>query len=105
MSNETPVVLDAVIQSGRDGRIAHQVITVMQAATAETVHRGGTFSIEPGDGGPSLKVRAGSTEIATVEISSGATFAYLLLKPKWDANQQKNWKKIEDWEDDQWSLF
>jgi hypothetical protein len=58
-----------------------------------------------GDGGPSLKVRGGSTEIATVQISSGATFAYLLLKPKWDANQQKNWKKIEDWEDDQWSLF
>ena len=40
-----------------------------------------------------------------MQISSGATFADLLLKPKWDANQQKNWKKIEDWEDDQWSLF
>jgi len=104
-ANDSPKVLDALIQSGREGRIAHQVITVMEAATAETVRRGGTFSIEPGDGGPSLKVRAGSTEIATVEISSGATFAYLLLKPKWDANQQKNWKKIEDWEDDQWSLF
>jgi len=103
-ANDSPKALDALIQSGREGRIAHQVITVMEAATAETVRRGGTFSIEPGDGGPSLKVRAGSTEIATVEISSGATFAYLLLKPKWDANQQKNWKKIEDWEDDQWSL-
>ena len=70
-ANDSPKVLDALIQSGSDGRIAHQVITVMEAATAETVNRGG------------------STEIATVQISSGATFAYLLLKPKWDANQQK----------------
>ncbi len=104
-ANESPKVLDALRRAGRAGRIAHQVITVMDASTAETVRRGGTFSIESGDGGPELTVRAGGTDVATVEISSGATFAYLLLKPKWDANQQKNWTRIEDWEDDQWSLF
>ena len=104
-ANDSPRVLDALIRSGRGGRIAHQVITVMEAATAETVRRGVSFSLEPTDGGPSLKVRLGSTDVTNVRINSGATFAYLLLKPKWDANQQKNWKKIEDWEDDQWSLY
>jgi hypothetical protein len=104
-ANDSPKVLDALIRAGRDGRIAHQVVTVMEASTAETVRRGVTFSIEAGDGGPKLTARAGSTDLATVEISSGATFAYLLLKPKWDANQQKNWKKIDGWEDDQWGPF
>src|SRR5262245_18438050 len=104
-ANDSPKALDGSIKSGRDGRIAQQVIMVMEATTAETVRRVGSFSIEAGDGGPSLKVRAGSTEISTVEISSGATFAYLLLKPKGDANQQKKWKKIEAWEDDRWGLF
>jgi hypothetical protein len=104
-ANDSPKVLDALIRCGRGGRIAHQVVTVMEASTAETVQRGVTFSIDAGDSGPRLTARAGSTELATVEISAGATFAYLLLKPKWDANQQKNWKKIEDWEDDQWSLY
>ena len=104
-ANDSPKVLDALIQGGRDGRIAHQVVTVMDAVTAETVRRGVSFSLDPGDGGPSLTVRLGSTDVETVAINSGATFAYLLLKPKWDANQQKNWKRIEGWEDDQWSLY
>ena len=104
-ANDSPKVLEALIRSGRDGRIVHQVVTVMEASNADTVRRGVTFSIEPGDSGPKLTARAGATDLATVEISPGATFAYLLLKPKWDANQQKNWKKIDDWEDDQWSLF
>jgi hypothetical protein len=106
-ANDSPKVRDALIQCGRGGRIAHQVVTVMEARTAETVRRGVSFSLEPGDDGPGLTVRgaAGTTAVATVEINSGATFAYLLLKPKWDANLQKNWREIEDWEDDQWSLY
>ena len=104
-ANDSPKVLDALIRSGRGGRIAHQVVTVMEASTAETVRRGVTFSIEAGGSGPTLTAHAGATDLATVEISAGATFAYLLLKPKWDANQQKNWTKIDGWEDDQWSLY
>lgn len=104
-ANDSPKVLDALIRAGRSGRIAHQVVTVLEASSAETVQRGGKFSIEPGDSGPMLTVRVGEREIDSVEISSGSTFAYLLLKPKWDANQKKNWERIEDWEDDQWSLF
>jgi hypothetical protein len=106
-ANDSPKVLDALIQSGRDGRIAHQVVTVMEARTAEIVRKGVGFSLEPGDGGTRLTVRggAGTTDVDTVEINPGATFAYLLLEPKWDANMKKNWKKIEDWKDDQWSLY
>ena len=104
-ANDSPKVLDALKDVGRDGRIAHQVVTVLEASTAETVRRGVSFSLDPGDSGPSLTVRTGSTDVSTVDINSGATFAYLLLKPKWDANQQKNWKRIESWEDDQWSLY
>lgn len=104
-ANDSPKVLDALKDVGRDGRIAHQVVTVMESSTAETVRRGVSFSLDPGDSGPSLTVRLGSTDTATAAINPGATFAYLLLKPKWDANQQKNWKRIEGWEDDQWSLY
>ena len=35
----------------------------------------------------------------------GGVFAYLLLKPDWDASQKKNWKFIKDSKDDQWSLY
>jgi hypothetical protein len=106
-ANESPKALDALIQCGHRGRIAHQVITVMDARTAETVRRGVSFGLEPVDGGPGLTVKggAGSTDVEVVRINSGATFGYLLLEPKWDAHQQKNWKKIEEWEDDQWSLY
>ena len=38
-------------------------------------------------------------------ITPGTTFAYLLLEPKWDASLKKNWKRIDGWEDDQWSLY
>ena len=106
-ANDSPKALEALIRCGRGGRIAHQVVTVMDAKTAETVRRGVSFSLEPGDSGPGLTVRGavGTTDVETVEINSGATFAYLLLKPKWDANMHKNWKEIERWEDDQWSLY
>jgi hypothetical protein len=106
-ANQSPKALDALIQCGHRGRIAHQVVTVMDARSAEIVRRGVSFSLEPVDGGPGLTVKggAGSTDIETVRINSGSTFAYLLLEPKWDANLKKNWKEIEGWEDDQWSLY
>lgn len=106
-ANESPRVLDALVRAGNRGRIAHQVVVVMDAATAETVRRGVSFDFTRDDGSPTLEVHgvAGSKEVSTVRINSGATFAYLLLEPKWDANQRKNRTKIEDWKDDQWSLY
>jgi len=106
-ANESPKVLDALVRAGHRGRIAHQVVVVMDAKSAETVSRGVSLDFTTDGGSPALTVHgvAGSKEVNTVQINSGATFAYLLLEPKWDANRQKNWKKIDDWKDDQWSLY
>lgn len=104
-ANASPKVLDALKVSGNDGRLAHQVVVILESSTAATLRQGAAFELSSDDGRPILTARAGAKDVATVEISSGATFAYLLLKPKWDANQKKNWKKIEGWSDDQWSLY
>ena len=106
-ANASPKVINALVRAGNRGRIAHQVVVVMDAANAETVRRGVSFDYVMDDGAPTITVRgvAGSKEVHTVRINSGATFAYLLLEPKWDANRQKNWTRIEDWKDDQWSLY
>ena len=103
-ANESPKVLDALKASGNDGRLAHQVVVILESSTAETLLKGVAFELTTDDGRPILTARAGSKDVATVEIN-GATFAYLLLKPKWDANLKKNWKQIESWSDDQWSLY
>jgi hypothetical protein len=106
-ANQSPKVLDALVRAGNRGRIAHQVVVVMDAASAETIRRGVSFDFTTDGGSPAITVHgvAGSKEVNTVRINSGATFAYLLLEPKWDANRQKNWTRIEDWKDDQWSLY
>jgi hypothetical protein len=104
-ANESPKVLDALKASGNDGRLAHQVVVILESSTAETLRKGVAFELTTDDGRPILTARAGSKDVATVEINSGATFAYLLLKPKWDANLKKNWNRIESWSDDQWSLY
>jgi hypothetical protein len=106
-ANESPKVIDALVRAGNRGRIAHKVVVVMDAVTAETVRRGVSLDFTMDDGSPTITVRAvaGSKEVTSVRINSGATFAYLLLEPKWDANRQKNWTRIEDWKDDQWSLY
>ena len=48
-----------------------------------------------------LMHRAQEGDAEAADALFAATFAYLLLKPKWDANQQKNWERIEGWDDDQ----
>jgi hypothetical protein len=90
---------------GNDGRLVHKIIVAMDAKTATTVTGASSLDVSASVGGIALTPSAstGGTTTTTVDLAT-CTFAYLLLKLKWDANMKSNWKKIEDWEEDQWGL-
>lgn len=102
-ANAAPDVLAELIRAGNGGRLVHQVFVLMQMKTAIGFTSAHTFSVTGSAG--ALNVVAGGTGGVSVELVPGSTFAYLLLEPKWDADLKKNWKRIDDWEDDQWSLY
>jgi hypothetical protein len=104
-ANHSPKVIDALKRIGNDGRLVHQVILALQNSTATTFSKAVTLDIEGTVAGLQLTAHAsgGSSGGTTINLSK-STFAYLLLKPKWDANNKNNWTRIVDWEDDQWSL-
>jgi hypothetical protein len=105
-ANASPEVIAALIRAGSKGRLVHQALVILEMRTALNFTRSTRFEVSgtanawavsggSGTGG------GGSTLLA---IAPGTTFAYLLLEPKWDANQRRSWKRIENWEDDPWSL-
>lgn len=102
-ANDSPEVIDALQRAGSRARLVHQVFVLMQAKTAVGFTSGGPFGVTGSAG--SLTVSSGSASGVTVTIEPGSTFAYLMLKPKWDAHLKKNKDCIDDWEDDQWSLY
>jgi hypothetical protein len=107
-ANESPAnALDPLKQAGNKGRLVHQVFLIVEMKTAVTFNSATTFEVTGQVGSVTVTAKGGlaGSGGATITVSPGGTFAYLLLKPKWDANLQKNWKYIDDWEDDQWSLY
>ena len=106
-ANDSPGVIAELIRAGNGGRLVHQVFVILEMKTALNFTHSTRF--EASGSVKSWTVTAtggvGSGSRTVVTITPGTTVAYLLLKPKWDANLKKNWKPIEDWEDDQWSLY
>jgi hypothetical protein len=106
-ANDSPDVIAELIRVGNAGRLVHQVFVILEMKTALNFTRSTRFDVSgtvkswtiAGTGG------SGSASRTVVSITPGTTFAYLLLKPKWNANLKKNWTRIDDWEDDQWSLY
>jgi hypothetical protein len=94
-------------QAGARGRIVHQVYVLLQAKLAAVIGGAAGFTLEAEGAGVTLNATGGlaGASGASATLSPGSTFAYALLDPVWDANQQKNWKRIVDWKDDQWSLY
>lgn len=104
-ANESPAVIDGLRRVGNDGRLVHQVLVALDAKTAALYSTAGTIDAEIDGGKFSLTAHVGAGGSGGTTLSfEDATFAYLLLKPKWDASQKKNWTRIVDWDDDQWSL-
>lgn len=103
-ANDSPAVLTELIRAGRAGRLVHQAFVILEMRTALNVTHATRFDVSGTGGSWTVTASGGSGSRTVVTITPGATFAYLLLEPKWDANLKKNWKRIDDWEDDQWSL-
>jgi hypothetical protein len=84
----------------------HQIFMVLHAKTAKRFNSSTSLALSATNGQVSVTAKGshGSTGDLTLVLSPGTTFAYLLLKLKWDAHLKKNWKYIEGSEDDQQSL-
>lgn len=105
--NDSPAKRQLLIDWGNDARVAHQVFLVMQASTARAFDNNVAVELSVGvDGVFSATVggSSGSSGKTTVKYAPDSTFAYLLCKIDWDANQKKNIKKALDADDDQWGL-
>jgi hypothetical protein len=102
-ANGSPAVIAALIRAGDKGRLVHQAFVILEMKTVLNFTRSTRFEVSGGALSWAI-AGIGSGSRTVVTLTPGATFAYLLLKPKWDANLQKNWQRIDDWEDDPWSL-
>ena len=100
--------LEPLKACGNGGRIVHQVFAILAAKTAVVLASSARFEVTATVGGITIGGTGGVGGASGVQtsIDAGNSFAYLLLKPKWDANLQKNWRFIEEpGGDDQWSLY
>jgi hypothetical protein len=105
-ANDSPAVLAHLKECGDSGRLVHQIFMILKAKTAKVFSSSASLALSATNGEVMVTAQGtqGSTGDLTLRLSPGTTFAYLLLKLKWDANQKKNWKRIEGSEDDQQSL-
>lgn len=106
-ANDSPAVIAELVRAGNSGRLVHQVFVALEMKTALNFTRATHFDVAGSVGSWTVTATGGSSSASrtVVTLTPGTTFAYLLLEPKWDANQNKNWKRIVDWEDDPWSLY
>lgn len=105
-ANDSPAVLAHLKECGDSGRLVHQIFMVLNAKTAKVFSSSASLALSATNGEVMVTAQGtqGSTGDLTLRLSPRTTFAYLLLKLKWDANQKKNWKRIKGSEDDQQSL-
>jgi hypothetical protein len=106
--NDNPTkALQPLKAAGSGGRMVHQVWVLLAAKTAAVVNSATGFEIGTSGSAMTLKTSGGVGGSAgtSLTLSPGSTFAYLLLNPVWDARQQKNWTRVVDAKDDQWSLY
>jgi hypothetical protein len=103
-ADESPAVIAALVRAGSKGRLVHQVFVILEMKTA--LHFTCASSFEANGAGTAWSITGtradGSRTVLT--IVPGTTFAYLLLKPKRAANQQRHETRIEAWEEESWSL-
>ncbi len=99
--SQSPQKRQALLDWGKDARIAHEVFLVMAAEVATKFDRDVTVSLSAGVDGVMQATVGGSGAASgslTVKFAPGVCFAYLLAKPEWDVRQ------MIDANDDQWSF-
>jgi len=89
--------LEVLIRAGKAGRLVHQVVVIVETATARDLTQATRWSLGDADGGCVLTGIGADGHRCVVLLAPGATFAYLLLTPTWLG------KRIADAEDDPWS--
>jgi len=102
-ANSSPDVLTELRRAGGGARLVHQAFIILQMTTATSLSRSTRLDITGTVKSWTISGTAGTSSGSTtkVTVSPGTTFAYLLLKPKWN----KSGKQIDDFDDDQWSLY
>jgi len=104
-ANGSPAVIAELVRAGAAGRLVHQTFVILEMKTALNLTRATRFEVSgttrswviAGTGG------SGSNNRTVVTITPATTFAYLLLKPQWDASVLQDCKRITGWQDDPWS--
>ncbi len=103
--NSSPKVIEGFRNVGNDGRLVHKIIVAADAKTADSFAVAGSISAEVDAGIFKIKLGGGAgTSGGTTVSFDQATVGYLLLEPKFDANQKKNWTRMVGSDDDRQSL-
>ena len=96
-ANECAGVLDVLGRAGKAGRLVHQVVVVVETATARDLTQATRWSLAGASDDCVLTAIGDDGRRSVVRLAPGATFAYLLLKPTWLG------KRIAGAEGDAWS--
>jgi hypothetical protein len=96
-ANASAGALDVLRRAGKAGRLVHQVFVFLQLATAQELSQATRWSIKGAAAERVLTGTGAGGHRSVVVPASGATFAYLLLRPIWRG------KRIADAAVDSWS--
>jgi len=100
---ESPAVNTELARAGHAGRLVHQAFVILEMKTALNLTRSIRFDVSGSGLAWAITGTASGGSRTVVTITPATTFAYLLLKPKWDARSLKRGQDSADWEDDPWS--
>ena len=104
-ANRAPEVLAELIRAGLRGRLVHQVLVILEMTTALNFSRAIRFEVSGARESWVVAASASASGSRTaVTLTPGTTFAYLLLKPTWDATLPRHRQRINGWADDPWRL-
>ncbi len=96
-ANECAAALDVLGRAGKAGRLVHQVVVLVETATARDLAEASRWSLGGANDDCVLTAIGDDGRRSVVRLAPGATFAYLLLKPTWLG------KRIAGAEGDAWS--
>ena len=84
-------------RAGDAGRLVHQIVVIVETATARELSKATSWSLGGAGEGSVLTGTGSDGRRSLVLLAPGATFAYLLLRPVWLG------ERIADAECDSWS--
>jgi len=82
-ANQSTSLLDRLGRAGKAGRLVHQVVVIVETATARELAQATRWSLGSTNAHSVLTGIGGDGCRSVVALAPGATFAYLLLKPTW----------------------